>query len=180
MEKANPGDAKGRERKLASHAQSVGKSQHLHSKGPRSDNAGEHDASPASKRLLHVSATSASQTSLDAKMVADGHERRTEADTERPKSHEKSIKDFLQMCSRCKMDYYTKENHSQACQFHPESFSGETKQRWAAPGNEEGAAEVHFFYSCCGASDVNAPGCATGPHRGYGENEHSALYLNYA
>ena len=73
------------------------------------------------------------------------------------------------MCQRCHEDFDPSSNHDTACCFHAESWSGETAQRWKNPGEEKGGAEVYFFYSCCGASARNAPGCCAARHYGFGE-----------
>jgi hypothetical protein len=62
-------------------------------------------------------------------------------------------------------------NHDKACRYHPESFSGETAQRWLPPGENEGGAVVHNFYSCCGNPDFNSPGCCASRHLTYEEPE---------
>lgn len=36
--------------------------------------------------------------------------------------------------------------------------AGETAQRWAAPGENEGGAVVHYFWTCCGSHDSDSPG----------------------
>jgi hypothetical protein len=58
-------------------------------------------------------------------------------------------------------------NHDKACVYHPESFCGETAQRWMAPGETRGGGIVHNFYSCCGATEINAPGCCARRHFTY-------------
>eukprot|EP01036_Dinobryon_divergens_P025003 gene25003-33507_t len=62
------------------------------------------------------------------------------------------------------------ENHERACIFHPESFSGETAQRWLPPGETKGGAEIHNFYSCCGGL-ADSEGCCWGRHLTFDEPE---------
>lgn len=76
----------------------------------------------------------------------------------------------MQMCQRCHADFSAASNHELACVFHAESWSGETAQRWLAPGVERGGARVHVFYSCCGAGARDAVGCCAGRHVGFDED----------
>eukprot|EP01039_Chlorochromonas_danica_P000124 gene125-132_t len=71
-------------------------------------------------------------------------------------------------CRICLMQF--KENSPLACVFHPESYAGETAQRWMAPGETKGAADIYNFYSCCGG-DLRSPGCCRGPHKTFDEPE---------
>ena len=75
-------------------------------------------------------------------------------------------------CRRCGVRYLKDRNQNGDCKFHGEAFSGETKQRWQAPGdpNHDGN-EIHFFYSCCGNSDEKSEGCSRGRHISYDEPE---------
>ena len=73
------------------------------------------------------------------------------------------------MCQRCKSNYNPTENNPFSCNIHAESYSGETAQRWQTPGDEIGGAKIHVFYSCCGASEMNSPGCALYRHYSYDE-----------
>ena len=52
------------------------------------------------------------------------------------------------------------------CIFHPESFCGETAQRWLPPGETAGSSVLHYFYSCCGGSQTS-PGCCSGIHKSW-------------
>mmetsp|Transcript_55002 Transcript_55002/g.108636 ORF Transcript_55002/g.108636 Transcript_55002/m.108636 type:complete len:98 (+) Transcript_55002:105-398(+) len=61
------------------------------------------------------------------------------------------------------------ENGDKACRYHPESYSGETAQRWLPPGSKGGDA-VHNFYTCCGG-DLESPGCCWTRHRTFDEPE---------
>ena len=70
-------------------------------------------------------------------------------------------------CRTCKQPF--RVNHSRACVFHPESFSGETAQRWLAPGEKDGGGLTHYFYSCCGSHDEKSKGCCVTRHRTYDE-----------
>ena len=65
------------------------------------------------------------------------------------------------------------DKHGYGVPLPSESFSGEDSQRWTPAGDKppEGKSTVHYFYSCCGASDVNAPGCVVGRHLGFGEED---------
>lgn len=72
-------------------------------------------------------------------------------------------------CRNCMERFLPEDNHEKACKFHPESFTGETAQRWMAPGDSKGAAEVLSFWSCCGSDDPKAVGCCYNRHIGFGE-----------
>ena len=73
-------------------------------------------------------------------------------------------------CRRCLLQFERHKNSPTACRFHPESYSGETKQRWAPPG-EENCGEVHFYWSCCGDSDRDSLGCSTAAHVGFDDGD---------
>jgi len=77
----------------------------------------------------------------------------------------------LTVCRRCtqRFDKYCRD--ANGCTFHPESWSGETKQRWAAPGDNVGGAEVHYFWSCCGKAEEDASGCKSSHHRTFDEED---------
>jgi len=67
------------------------------------------------------------------------------------------------------------ENHDRACSYHPESYTGETAQRWMAPGETKDAAVVHNFYSCCGSQSREAPGCCWTRHVTFDEPESTSF-----
>lgn len=73
------------------------------------------------------------------------------------------------ICRFCERAFDRNENHSKACRYHPESFTGETAQRWAAPGETKDGGKVYYFYSCCGSDSISAPGCCYSPHLAFGE-----------
>lgn len=77
-------------------------------------------------------------------------------------------------CSRCHTSYDPETNDEGSCLYHPESFCGETAQRWMAPGETEGAGNIHNFYSCCSNPDPNSPGCCATRHQSYDEPEDHA------
>ena len=70
-------------------------------------------------------------------------------------------------CRRCKQQYT--ENGPKVCRFHPESYSGETAQRWKAPGDVDGGGAVHWFWTCCGSADRDSTGCCAARHISYDE-----------
>lgn len=74
----------------------------------------------------------------------------------------------MPLCQTCLQIF--SENGPKACRFHPESYSGETSQRWRAPG-DTGGGDIHFFWTCCGAGDKNAKGCSAKPHISFDEDE---------
>lgn len=74
-------------------------------------------------------------------------------------------------CKRCTRLFDASARAADGCSYHPQSWSGETKQRWAAPGDNAGGGEVHFFWSCCGAADRDAPGCRRAPHVTFDEED---------
>jgi hypothetical protein len=67
------------------------------------------------------------------------------------------------------LNFKPEDNHDKACKFHPESFTGETAQRWMAAGDTQGAADIHNFWSCCGNGDSKSEGCCYTRHAGFGE-----------
>lgn len=66
-------------------------------------------------------------------------------------------------CRKCHNQFFPNENSNTACPYHPESYAGETAQRWLAPGDNKDGAVIHDFYTCCGGA-IDAPGCCNGPH----------------
>lgn len=69
---------------------------------------------------------------------------------------------------RCHQMFDPDKNTPVSCMYHPESFTGETAQRWTAPGENHGqGGKVHYFYWCCGSHDVDAPGCSKTSHETY-------------
>ena len=71
-----------------------------------------------------------------------------------------------QLCSRCKQ-HFNPLVDARNCVHHPGFFSGETAQRWMAPGETQGASTMHYFWSCCGAADASHPGCERTSHTSY-------------
>mmetsp|Transcript_10165 Transcript_10165/g.9855 ORF Transcript_10165/g.9855 Transcript_10165/m.9855 type:complete len:114 (+) Transcript_10165:121-462(+) len=76
-------------------------------------------------------------------------------------------------CRTCKMKFTV--NSDRACIHHPESFSGETAQRWLPPGVTEGGAVIHNFYTCCGNRDQMSLGCCWMRHLTYDDAEEIAM-----
>jgi hypothetical protein len=74
---------------------------------------------------------------------------------------------IMSICRRCQSQYDRAENSESACKHHPESFCGETAQRWIPPGESDGGAQIHNFYSCCANPDVNSVGCCAAKHESY-------------
>lgn len=74
-------------------------------------------------------------------------------------------------CRLCYQSFDRKENHPKACRYHPESFTGETAQRWMDPGETMGGAVIHNFYSCCGARESSAVGCCYSSHFSFTDPE---------
>eukprot|EP00943_MAST-04B_sp_MAST-4B-sp1_P006809 g6809.t1 len=81
-------------------------------------------------------------------------------------------------CQRCRRKYVKEYNDKDSCRHHSESFAGETKQRWQLPGDTDGSAEIHFFYSCCGNYDKDSEGCHVSRHVSYDEDD-TILYKDY-
>jgi hypothetical protein len=75
----------------------------------------------------------------------------------------------LRTCRVCLQKFDSKTNSALSCIFHPESFSGETAQRWLAPGDTKGGSEVHYFYTCCGGGE-SSPGCCASLHKTWDDN----------
>ena len=78
-------------------------------------------------------------------------------------------------CRNCLGTFIQEDNHDKACTHHPESYTGETAQRWMAPGDTEGAGEIHSFWSCCGSHDPKSAGCCYTRHVGFGEPDDICL-----
>mmetsp|Transcript_302 Transcript_302/g.277 ORF Transcript_302/g.277 Transcript_302/m.277 type:complete len:103 (+) Transcript_302:81-389(+) len=74
----------------------------------------------------------------------------------------------LRTCKICLQKFDPAVNNPRSCRRHPESFSGETAQRWLPPGVTEGGGVVHYFYTCCG-KEQDSPGCCYSPHRTFDE-----------
>lgn len=74
------------------------------------------------------------------------------------------------ICRYCDKQFNRNENNSKACRYHPESYTGETAQRWSAPGDNKNGGKVYYFWSCCGSELINAPGCCYSSHIAYGES----------
>ena len=78
-------------------------------------------------------------------------------------------------CQRCHCSFNLGANTEQSCWYHPESYGGETAQRWLAPGDATGGGGAVFnFWSCCGGGDVRARGCCSTLHRSF-DGETNAL-----
>ncbi len=77
-------------------------------------------------------------------------------------------------CSRCHTSYDPETNSESSCRYHPESYSGETAQRWMAPGETEGGGTIHNFFSCCADPDPKSEGCCATRHTSYDEPEDTA------
>ena len=77
--------------------------------------------------------------------------------------------EYNRTCRRCheKFNLATNAAKSKECIFHPESFSGETAQRWLAPGDQSGGATIHDMWTCCGKTENEAPGCCGTFHESY-------------
>jgi len=73
-------------------------------------------------------------------------------------------------CRRCQGKFH-EGTRIGGCTFHPESFSGETAQRWLPPGVTEGGGDVHYFWTCCGHADKDHPGCSTKDHASYDDDD---------
>jgi hypothetical protein len=72
-------------------------------------------------------------------------------------------------CRHCLQSFNPALNHSKACRYHPEYFSGETAQRWLPPGETKGGGVIHNFWSCCGSYDELALGCCFTAHAAFGD-----------
>jgi hypothetical protein len=78
-------------------------------------------------------------------------------------------------CRRCKQQFT--ENGPKSCRFHPESYSGETAQRWKAPGDVDGGGAVHYFWTCCGSADRDSSGCCAARHISYDDEDEAKFGL---
>lgn len=66
-------------------------------------------------------------------------------------------------CRLCHAAFLPRLNTPSSCRHHPESYTGETAQRWLAPGDKEHRNDIHFFYTCCGQA-LGSSGCCYSPH----------------
>eukprot|EP00968_Pinguiococcus_pyrenoidosus_P021630 scaffold2866_cov248-Pinguiococcus_pyrenoidosus.AAC.1 len=102
---------------------------------------------------------------------------------------EQGLKVQWRTCRRCHQKFHEGSRVGE-CVYHPESYSGETAQRWLVrlrgstlsqrespanpaqpPGVTEGGGDVHYFWTCCGASDQHNRGCKIGNHMSFDEEE---------
>ena len=88
----------------------------------------------------------------------------------------------LRNCRRCKVEFIVSQNFDRACQYQPEAFSGETKQRWMDGAAQDAAredgtlGEVHYFWTCCGAESLDALGCRYTRHSTWDDPPDSLTY----
>lgn len=68
----------------------------------------------------------------------------------------------LRVCRVCKKQFDPNENGPRSCRRHTSAFSGRLLR--VEPTE---TSDLTFFYDCCGATDVNAPGCTFGRHESY-------------
>ena len=76
-----------------------------------------------------------------------------------------TLKPVLRVCRVCKQQFDPAENNAMACHHHTTVFSGRLLR--VEPTE---TSDIGFFYDCCGATDVNAPGCHRDFHRTYDED----------
>ncbi|PXF48266.1 hypothetical protein BWQ96_01955 [Gracilariopsis chorda] len=69
---------------------------------------------------------------------------------------------LLRVCRICKKQFDPKQNGPHSCQRHTCTFSGRLLR--VEPTE---TSDLTFFYDCCGATDVDAPGCTFGCHESY-------------
>lgn len=71
-------------------------------------------------------------------------------------------------CSQCKTLFDTEHNHPVACRFHPGLYTGDSLRKGVWEGSQtKGSGAVERFWWCCGAKELDAPGCVACQHRGY-------------
>lgn len=66
------------------------------------------------------------------------------------------------VCRVCKQKFIPSENHSRACRHHTTMFSGRLLR--VTPTE---TSDIGFFYDCCGATSMDAPGCTYAAHLTY-------------
>ncbi|KAL0317850.1 UNVERIFIED_CONTAM: hypothetical protein Sangu_2199300 [Sesamum angustifolium] len=77
----------------------------------------------------------------------------------------------LRLCKRCKHHYSPSSNIPTSCRFHPSFFvcrRHDDQKRYYELGPDDPPYAAKF-YDCCGAEDVEAPGCTTSFHISYDE-----------
>ena len=86
-------------------------------------------------------------------------------------------------CRRCHLMFRPSQNHAGACCFHPEIFTGETKQRWMESGEslerarrDGSLGEIHYYWTCCGQEQRTSLGCARTRHSTYDDPPDSLTY----
>ncbi|EPS62930.1 hypothetical protein M569_11858, partial [Genlisea aurea] len=73
------------------------------------------------------------------------------------------------LCKRCKSFYDPRSNTPESCRFHPSFFvcrRHDDQRRYYELGPYDPPYAAKFF-DCCGAEDMDAPGCSVGFHISY-------------
>ncbi|CAM6095976.1 unnamed protein product [Calypogeia fissa] len=76
------------------------------------------------------------------------------------------------VCKRCKNTFDRTSNTASSCRFHPSFFVcrwHDDQQRYYDLKPDDPPYEAKF-YDCCGAEDMEAPGCTTAFHSSYDDD----------
>lgn len=78
------------------------------------------------------------------------------------------------VCRVCKQTFAVADNHRSACRFHTAVWTGAERSKFYGRAPELGVHDpdfrprgVEYFYDCCDASTLDAPGCTFDFHRSY-------------
>ena len=104
-----------------------------------------------------------SSRSSSSERIKKSDEKMTTEISTKSKRHEPT-------CRLCYSSFSRETNNPKACKYHPESYCGETAQRWMDPGETKGGGEIHNFYSCCGGN-IESKGCCYSAHYSFDEPE---------
>jgi hypothetical protein len=78
----------------------------------------------------------------------------------------------LKVCRRCKLSFDPSKNGPEACSFHRGRWIGaEISKHLGGRSGSAGNTGLSVFWDCCDAEVYDAPGCMTGRHLSYDEEE---------
>ena len=76
------------------------------------------------------------------------------------------------VCRRCKQSFDPQTNNPRACQFHKGRWIGaEVSKHLGGRSGSDGHTGLTVFWDCCDAETYESPGCMTGRHLSFDEEE---------